>query len=57
MKSDSSKLFWISYADLLTALFVVALALFVFSYRMFLVRQDDLIDERENVRIQESRVG
>ncbi|MEM6631700.1 MAG: OmpA family protein [Bacteroidota bacterium] len=51
MKSDSSKLFWISYADLLTALFIVALALFVFSYRMFLLRQDDVLDREEDIRL------
>ncbi len=38
MKSASGKMFWLSYADLMTALFIVALALFVLSYRMFQVR-------------------
>lgn len=51
MRTDSSKLFWISYADLLTALFIVALALFVFSYKMFLVRQEDLLDTTETLRV------
>ena len=51
MKQDSGRLFWISYADLFTALFIVALALFVFSYRMFKIRQVDLIDTQEELRV------
>lgn len=38
MRDTSGKLFWLSYADLMTALFIVSLALFVLSYRMFQVR-------------------
>ncbi len=51
MKHDSSKLFWISYADLMTALFIIALALFVLSYRMFMIRQDLLIDTEKELRV------
>ena len=51
MKQDSGRLFWISYADLFTALFIIALALFVFSYRMFKIRQVDLIDTQEELRV------
>ena len=42
MKQQSEKLFWISYADLMTALFIVSLALFVFAYKMFKIKQDNL---------------
>lgn len=41
MRNDSSRLFWVSYADLMTALFIVMLTLFVFAYKMFIIYQDD----------------
>ena len=47
-KSDSSRLFWVSYADLMTALFIVALALFVLSYKLFKIHENNLkITEKE----------
>lgn len=42
MKSKSSNLFWTSYADLMTALFIVMLALFILSYKLFQDRQSEL---------------
>lgn len=51
MKRDSSRLFWISYADLMTALFIIALALFVLSYKMFKVRADALVTTEEELRV------
>jgi len=51
MKHDSSRLFWISYADLMTALFIIALALFVLSYRMFMIRQDLLLETEEELKV------
>ncbi|MEN7546828.1 hypothetical protein AAG747_02835 [Rapidithrix thailandica] len=35
MKHKSSHIFWASYADLMTALFIITLVLFVLSYKMF----------------------
>lgn len=35
------RLFWISYADLMNALFIIALAMFVLSYKMFKNREAD----------------
>ena len=51
MKRDSSRLFWVSYADLMTALFIIALALFVLSYKMFKVRADALVTTEEELRV------
>src|SRR4051812_2984380 len=42
MKGKQSHLFWASYADLMTALFVVMLVLFVLSYSLFKKRQGEL---------------
>jgi outer membrane protein OmpA-like peptidoglycan-associated protein len=49
-KRDSSRLFWISYADLMTALFIIVLALFVFAYKMFKVREDVLIETEAELK-------
>ncbi len=43
MKSKSTNIFWASYADLMTALFIVMLALFILSYKLFQDRQSELI--------------
>jgi outer membrane protein OmpA-like peptidoglycan-associated protein len=43
MKSKSTNVFWASYADLMTALFIVMLALFILSYKLFQDRQSELI--------------
>ncbi|MEM7659325.1 MAG: hypothetical protein AAF399_24610 [Bacteroidota bacterium] len=51
MKKDSSRLFWVSYADLMTALFIIALALFVLSYKMFKMRADALVLTEEELRV------
>ena len=50
-KKDSSRLFWVSYADLMTALFIVALALFVLSYKMFKLREAALVTTEEELRV------
>lgn len=44
-------MFWLSYADLMTALFIVALALFVLSYRMFQVRALKLEEAEAALRL------
>ena len=51
MKKDSSRLFWVSYADLMTALFIIALTLFVLSYRLFQVRASALISTEDELRV------
>lgn len=50
-KKDSSRLFWVSYADLMTAMFIISLALFVLSYKLFLDRQDALVTTEEELRV------
>ncbi len=42
MKSRSTNIFWASYADLMTALFIVMLVLFILSYKLFQDRQGEL---------------
>ncbi|MES2733078.1 MAG: flagellar motor protein MotB [Bacteroidota bacterium] len=42
MKQKPNNLFWASYADLMTALFIVMLVLFVLSYSLFKQRQGEL---------------
>ncbi|MEM6345650.1 MAG: hypothetical protein AAF927_17290 [Bacteroidota bacterium] len=51
MKKDSSRLFWVSYADLMTALFIIVLALFILSYKMFKVRAAALETTEEELRV------
>ncbi len=51
MKHDSQRLFWVSYADLMTALFIVMMALFVLSFRMFKVRQIELEETETTLRV------
>ncbi|MEM6803040.1 MAG: hypothetical protein AAF696_16665 [Bacteroidota bacterium] len=50
-KKDSSRLFWVSYADFLTAMFITTLALFVLSYKLFLQRQDALQLTEEELKV------
>jgi outer membrane protein OmpA-like peptidoglycan-associated protein len=42
MKQQQANVFWASYADLMTALFIVMLTLFILSYRLFTERQSEL---------------
>jgi flagellar motor protein MotB len=51
MKRDSSRLFWVSYADLMTALFIVMLTLFVLSYKMFKMRAEALKTTEQELRV------
>lgn len=51
MKHDSGNLFWVSYADLMTALFIIVLALFVLSYKMFKVRETALTETEAQLRL------
>jgi len=51
MRDEHGNLFWLSYADLMTALFIIALALFVLSYRMFKQHQLNLSAAEEKLRL------
>lgn len=51
MKRDINRLFWLSYADLMTALFITVLALFILSFKMFSQRESDLKVTEEELRI------
>lgn len=51
MKRDGSNLFWLSYADLMTALFITVLVLFVLSFNMFAKRETALKSTEEELRI------
>lgn len=51
MKKDSSRLFWVSYADLMTALFIIVLSLFILSYKMFKTRAAALETTEEELRV------
>ncbi|MEL6674303.1 MAG: OmpA family protein [Bacteroidota bacterium] len=51
MKKDYGRLYWVSYADLMTALFIVALALFVLSYKMFKMREAEIINMEDELRV------
>ncbi|MEL6252478.1 MAG: hypothetical protein AAFR87_10755 [Bacteroidota bacterium] len=51
MKRDINRLFWLSYADLMTALFITVLVLFVLSFKMFSQRESALKDTEEELRL------
>lgn len=53
MKRDQSGLFWMSYADLMTALFILTLTLFVLSYKLFKVHETDLFAAQAELRLRE----
>ncbi len=59
MRKSEGNLFWVSYADLMTALFIVMLALFILSYKLFKDKADivaardvelELIEDRLNAK-------
>ena len=56
MRTESGRLFWVSFADLMTALFIIALVLFVLSYKSFKLnemnffsREEALMEEKESL--------
>jgi len=51
MDNESNNFFWPSYVDLMTALFAVALVLFVLSFKLFSDRNRDLNAEKDKVLI------
>lgn len=58
MKRETKSFFWPSYVDVMTALFVVMLLLFVLSYKVLLDRQRELedINKRLVVELAEKKV-
>ena len=49
MKDENGRLFWVSFADLMTALFIIALALFVLSYKLFKNNESDLMSAQHEL--------
>jgi outer membrane protein OmpA-like peptidoglycan-associated protein len=50
-ESRNRHLFWVSYADLMTALFIVTLSLFVLSYKLFKDKEDVVIAKEKELSI------
>ncbi len=57
MKQKNSNIFWASYADLMTALFIVALVLFVLSYKLFRDKEQDYLSQAEELRLRNVRLA
>lgn len=51
MEKNRKDFFWVSYVDLMTALFAVMLILFVLSYKLFRDRENDLKKERDKYEV------
>ncbi len=49
--SDNKHLFWVSYADLMTALFIVSLSLFILSYKLFKDKEDIIVGKEKELEI------
>lgn len=49
MEKNSRNFFWASYADLMTALFIITLVLFVLSYKMFTIKAAAVLDQKEEI--------
>ena len=56
MKNESGKLFWVSFADLMTALFIIALALFVLSYKLFKNNESDLLNAKHELELRHANL-
>ena len=52
MNQDRNNFFWPSYVDLMTALFLVMLVLFVLSYKMFQDKEASLIAAKAKLEVQ-----
>jgi outer membrane protein OmpA-like peptidoglycan-associated protein len=50
LKQDNKDFFWPSYVDLMTALFIVMLVLFVLSYKLFQDKQSELLVQVAQLR-------
>lgn len=54
---ESKSFFWLSYADLMTSLFVITLALFILSYKLFKDRADIIIAKDKELELKEDRLN
>ncbi len=52
MEKNSRNFFWASYADLMTALFIITLVLFVLSYKMFINKAAAVLSQKEEIERQ-----
>jgi len=52
MEKNSRNFFWASYADLMTALFIITLVLFVLSYKMFTNKAAAVLSQKEEIERQ-----
>ncbi|MBT31054.1 MAG: hypothetical protein CMO01_15465 [Thalassobius sp.] len=57
MKNDSKNIFWASYADLMTALFIITLTLFVLSYKMFKDKEAGLEDLKQELLLRSDKIA
>lgn len=57
MEQQESRLFWVSYADLMTALFIVALVLFVLSHKSFKLTEANLIGQQSSLLVEQTEHG
>ena len=55
--NTNKELFWVSYADLMTALFIVTLSLFILSYKLFKDKEDIVIAKEEKLEIMENQLN
>jgi outer membrane protein OmpA-like peptidoglycan-associated protein len=55
--NTNKELFWVSYADLMTALFIVTLSLFILSYKLFKDKEDIVIAKEEKLEILENQLN
>ena len=57
MRKSEGNLFWVSYADLMTALFIVMLTLFILSYKLFKDKEDIVIAREAKLEMVEDRLN
>jgi hypothetical protein len=54
---QSKSFFWLSYADLMTSLFIITLSLFILSYKLFKDREDIIIAKEEKLKLLENTLN
>lgn len=54
---QSKSFFWLSYADLMTSLFIITLSLFILSYKLFKDREDIIIAKEQQLKLQEDTLN
>lgn len=55
--NTNKELFWVSYADLMTALFIVTLSLFILSYKLFKDKEDIVLAKEDQLEILEKQLN